>query len=998
MYLNQFLKSILFVLTVCSANIYAQSDSTSNPQIDKVVSVVADVETNNNFLDQLSPDSNVALPFGIIKQIGAARYIIAIDSCKFKPNGAFFNAYAAIDFPGTTKKIAFEAMNIKFNPKGVVGGNQARLMLVSEHLIKINNTVSLKLVPDGNNWVEWDCGGFKAISLKGQFVFSKGKLKPDTTQTQDSTVTASFQIYTTDIHNFVAQVNITPFTMDGLKNWSFKVTNATVDMSELVNAPTMAFPVGYNNPNMLTPQMWTGFFLQSLKVKLPPEISKSGKRTEIMVNNLLIDHMGVSGLFQVNNIFGTSDGNMSGWAFSVDELGVGFVCNELNSGHLKGKVNIPVMDSSQALIYNANVYYNPQNKETDYSFIISPANNLKFKVFSAEVNLNSSSHIDIVKINSVFKPKAVLNGFIAFNAAKFNSNGGQLQFQDLTIETNAPYLTNGIFTLHNMGNQTKAANYPISINDITFGINAGAPVMGFSVTINLKEGSSAFGAGTLVRLKGKIDAEQVTYNDEVPVNYTKTKWKFDKVEIGGISIKVETSPVKLAGTIIFRDDDPVYGDGFFGGVTMKIEDVIPEIQINSCFGAKPDFRYFYIDAAVPVAIPLGSVPITITKLMGGVYYHMSPQNASQSQLISASQNQSPTQTSALSYVPDKNISLGFKAGVGFKYTPSAKTANGDVLLEVAFTSSGGLYFIKLDGDVYIMAEQNERQKAPIKGSIAIKYDAENKAFDADATIVINAYNAVTGTGSTKIHIDPNTWYVCVGKPTTPNNINILNKVNATSYFMVGNSIEAASSPPQEILNILNQNTKLPDRNTSALSNGSGFCAGARIFSNFEKQIGLNNFYIKAFYSFGLGFDMMMMNYGKNGYCSETNQKLGMNGWLAEGSMYLWMTGGISVNGTINNWPSICYSEIDGPPYPCGTVLHPDICHDKINFPYPCVTSRDFNQTIFSAAIAAMVTGKLPKPLYFSGDIACSYNVFDILKGDYTFHYEYGDNCTPIYSN
>ncbi len=989
-------KYIILIGSLFFYKLNAQTDSTSNPAIDKVVSYVKDVEDNNNFLDQLSPDSNVALPFGIIKQIGAARYIIAIDSCKFRPTGAYFNAYAAIDFPGTTKKIAFEAMNIKFNPKGVVGGNQARLMLVSEHTIKINNTVSLKLVPDGNNWIEWDCNGFKNISLKGVFVFAGGKLKPDTTQTAEKVVTASFLFTGNDLHNFITSVNITPFMMDGLKDWSFSVTNATVDMSELVNANTMAFPVGYSNPNMVTPAMWTGFYLQSLKVKLPKEISKTGKRTEIVVSNLLIDHMGVSGLFQVNNIFGTKDGNMSGWGFSVDEIGVGFVCNQLNSGHVKGKVNIPIMDSAQSLVYDANVCYNPINKEVDYNFIISPANNLQFKVFSAQVNLNSNSHISIMKTNGVFKPSAVLNGYIAFNNSKFNSNGGQLLFQDLTIVTTAPYLTNGIFTLHNIGNQTKAANYPISINDISFGISAGVPVMGFSVTINLKEGSTGFGAGTLVNLKGKITSQQISYNDDVPVNYTKTKWEFDRVSISGISILVETSPFKLKGTIVFRDNDPVYGDGFFGGIELAIAGVIPPIQITCCFGALPTYRYFYVDAAVPVNIPLGTIPITLNRIMGGLYYHMSPMNSSQSQLINSSQNQSATQTNALSYVPDENISVGFKAGVGFKYTPSAKTANGDVMLEVAFTSSGGLGFIRLGGDVYIMAAPHERPKAPIKGSILIQFDAVNSVFDANASIVINAYNVVTGTGSTKIHIEPGLWYVCAGKPNSPNMISVLGQINATSYFMIGNSIEPASSPPQEILDIINQGAQVPARDANALTTGSGFCAGARIFSNFDKQITLNDFSVHAAYSFGLGFDMMMLNYGENGYCAENNDKIGMNGWLAEGSMYLWMSGSLAVKGTINNFPSICYKDVNVP-YPCFQNYMPSTCYEVKSVPYPCLQPRYFDQTIFSAAVAAMVQGKLPKPLYFRGDFVCQYNVFDILKGNYHFNYEYGNDCSPVQS-
>lgn len=95
----------------------------NNESINQVISVVHQVEETQNFINlgNLSPDSNVALPFGIIKDIGAVRYVIAIDSLKFKPNGAFFSAYAAIDFPGTSKKIAFTGKNIMFNPSGVIG-------------------------------------------------------------------------------------------------------------------------------------------------------------------------------------------------------------------------------------------------------------------------------------------------------------------------------------------------------------------------------------------------------------------------------------------------------------------------------------------------------------------------------------------------------------------------------------------------------------------------------------------------------------------------------------------------------------------------------------------------------------------------------------------------------------------------------------------------------------------------------------------------------------
>lgn len=972
-YFDKYILIAFFVFFLEIPSLWAQKDSISNPAIDKVLSVVNSVEQTGNYIEELSPDSIASLPIGMIKKIGEARYVIAIDSVNFKPNGAYFSAYAAIDFPGSDKKLAFEAINIKFNPKGVVGGNQARLMLVSEHLIRINNTVSLRVLPDGKNFVEWDCNGFKAISLKGEFIFNKGKLKPDKSQApNDTVVRATFEIYTSDIHNFIAQVNITPFTIDGLDDWSFNVKNAIVDMSELFNAQSMTFPIGYSNPNLVTPQMWTGFYLQHLKVKLPTQISKAGKRTEIDVNNMMIDNMGVTGLFQINNLMNMKEGSMSGWDFSVEELGVGFVCNQLNSGHLKGKIHIPVFDSAQALVYNANICYNPQNKKTDYNFLINAANNLEFKVASAKIDLYNTSVISIAQQNGLFKPKAILNGKISFSNSKFDSKGGYLTFQSLTIETQSPYITNGVFTLHSTINQTKAANYPISIADITFGIDMGAPVMGFSVTLNVADNAqTGFSMGTKIRLKGKLETTAQTYTGENTTTVTKTNYKFDKVVVDGISLNVKTSVLDLEGLILFRDNDPVYGDGFYGQILFSIENVLPEkAALYACYGAKENYRYYYYGASIPCNLPLGSIPIAITKLVGGVYNHMRPQYTSQQQYVSATTSITSTSSAPLTYVPDQNMGFGFKAGVGFIYYPSEKTANGDVMLEVSFTSSGGLNTVSLSGDVYIMAERSERLKAPVKGSIMIQYDAINKVFDANASITVNAYNVVTGTGTTKIHIEPAYWYVSVGKPSTPVNVNVLNLVNATSYFMVGSQIEPAQAPPPEVTSILNQSGLTSVRNQSQLQSGAGFCAGAKIYSNINKQFGFDFFKVYGGFSFGVGFDMMMMNYGKDAYCSGSGSKVGMNGWLASGSMYLYMQGSVGISGDIKFLPD---------------------CNCESSWCY----CSNFNIKVFDGGVAAIVSGKMPKPLYLSGQFGCYYNILGQVSGNFNYDYSYGEDCNIV---
>ncbi len=960
--------------------------------INDVVSVVHKVEETQNFINlgNLSPDSNVALPFGIIKDIGAARYVIAVDSLKFKPDGAFFSAYAAIDFPGTTKKMAFRASNIKFNPAGVVGGNQARLYLASTHTIQINPTVKLRLLDNGENWIEWDCNGFKAINLVGNFEFAKGKILPDSTaNNNDPVVKASFNIYTQDIHNFIVSVNMKPFCVSGLKGWGFTVNQAAVDMSELANSPGFGFPQGYPVQNLVNAESWTGFSLKNLTVRLPKEVSKTGQKQSITVDNMLIDNMGLTGTFQANNLFTTSEGSMSGWAFSIDELGVGFVTNRINSGHIKGKVRIPVMADNENLLYTADINHNHNTGQTNYNFVVSPASNLTFGVFSAKVNLNNSSNITVFVQNGNFKPSANLTGNISFNAPKLNSGGGMLGFENLIIVPESPYITNGVFTLGNInGGQTKAHNFPIQINSITFGINQGAPVLGFSVTLNLSDHSTnALSVGTGVLVKGKINTTQQTYNGDYPVTHTKTNWQFDRVSVTGVSIDLQTSPFTLKGSILFKEDDPVYGNGFMGTLEMKIPKIMENPgQVSVCFGKLPEYRYFYVDAKIPVKFTIAGY-VDITRLVGGLYYHMTPNKTSEGDMISLAKNPVTPSGNVMTYVPSQATSLGLKAGVSYQATASERAFNGDLMLEINFTPAGGLGIVKLSGEVYSMATVAQRQKAPVKGAMVMQYDAPQKIFDAAASVTVNAYNAITGTGTFKIHYDPQIWYLCVGRPSQPCNINFFNLANAPSYFMVGNSIESPVIPSEiaglsSLTGVLNGG-----RNGDQLKNGAGFCAGSKIQSSLNKTFGWDFFNVQAGYSFIMGWDMMMTNYGENAHCSGSDTKVGMNGWLAQGAMYLHMGGKISINGSYK-WPSDCPKQHEK--HPCG----PGHCC-CVRWTTPCIINGGFSKTIFEADINAVVAAKGPKPIYFTGQVTAHYEICEAVGGNLNFDFQYGENCTPV---
>jgi len=57
------------------------------------------------------------------------------------------------------------------------------------------------------------------------------------------------------------------------------------------------------------------------------------------------------------------------------------------------------------------------------------------------------------------------------------------------------------------------------------------------------------------------------------------------------------------------DNDPIYGDGFKGGVEAQFGGLFGlKVASNAIFG-KTDFRYWYIDGLVDnLSIPIGSKP------------------------------------------------------------------------------------------------------------------------------------------------------------------------------------------------------------------------------------------------------------------------------------------------------------------------------------------------------------------------------------------------------
>ena len=229
------------------------------------------VSENCKLTQSLTENDMADLPLGIAPQgCGGGTTIIVVDSAyRAEKGGWFFSVYASVVFPGTTNPIAFAAKNIGFNKGGLTSSTQIKLVLVSTQKIKISENLILELPADGRNFVEFDCSGFKAINLKGNFIFSDGLLKPDTDIAPGAeTVTASFEINTPNLNNIKATVNITPFKIRGLDDVAFEVRNAVADYSDFENPTGFVFPQGYQQAYGEDINLWRGFFLQDIIVRV----------------------------------------------------------------------------------------------------------------------------------------------------------------------------------------------------------------------------------------------------------------------------------------------------------------------------------------------------------------------------------------------------------------------------------------------------------------------------------------------------------------------------------------------------------------------------------------------------------------------------------------------------------------------------------------------------------------------------------------------------------
>lgn len=996
-------RQIFYIFLFSSFATQTHSREASSPgrtRLESAQKIFEKIERNGAFVESMFHSREKKLPVGLKRVVDNIEITIAVDKIVFHPEYSELSVFAKAVIPQADTKgrktLFFGARGIKLSHEGSIVG-EADLALLQDIEIPFNNgTMSLLLKGDyesdtGNSnsktYMSIDCKGFKEFGLDAEVRFPTTLLKRANTgiQTADSVVSGSFKTVISGWNDIIASISLPPFHIVGLDDFIFSLQNVTFDFSDTRNGEAVRFPDGYEQKYMVpgAAALWRGVYAESLEVTLPEQFKGiGGKATRFSSRHLLIDDNGISGSFTAENILAFNEGDADGWNFSVRTFKLELEANKLTEAGFAGEIGLPFKGKNNKLDYHAIIREN-----NEYLMQVNAADSLDFSIFNAKATILPNSNLTLHVVNNRFKPEALLHGYMGMAYSKDSTGSASIprvEFRSLSLKTESPYVS-----VEHLGYSGKAmlGNFPISISELSMKSDGEQVELSARADVTLAKGMFA----------GKT---KLTFSASLEEHENRKRWRYDgaRVDMIGIDASIAET-IHLKGEVGWKRNDPVYGDGFSGDLNVGIKKLFNvNVGMKGRFGKKEDFHYWFVNGELilPQGIPVAG-PLSLKGLAGAVTHRMTGTG------VPAAAGGEAFSTTE--YVPDRGSGLGLKAAVLLNV---GTIAHGEACFDISFSNRGGLNFAGFYGfaefsgkkmkagglaEKYnailqresgrqtelgklkqfepnkaaeIVSPKPEELKYGISGSLGIQYDFRNRSFHAQTELTIDvAGGFIQGAGSGNkagwgvMHVDPAEWYLHLGSPDDRLGVrlnlgNILN-IRSGSYLMAGSRIPAMPPPPAEVADILHQDlSRLAlGRNMDALGLAKGFAFG----SDFRVETGENNFLmLYANFMAGLGFDIMLKDYGQAG-CRGRSGAIGLDGWYAQGQAYAYLQGELGVK--VNLW------------------------FLKMKIP------------IIKGGAATLMQAMLPNPAFFKGYLGVDVNVLGLIKGNVRFKLAIGEECDLI---
>ncbi|ANQ50719.1 hypothetical protein MY04_3357 [Flammeovirga sp. MY04] len=815
----------------------------------------------------------------------------------------------------------------------------------------------------------------------------------------------------------IVAVNLPRFRMgeDHDRGFIFEASDVVYDQSETRNA-NIQFPENYHSTDFLEgdTNLWKGFYLRYAEVTMPSDFDKvmyenhsrdkaieeaeielteeqraemaksdstalanaSKNRTSFQVRNLIIDDYGLTANFQGHQLLSLEKGQLGGgWGLSLIKVEVEILKGQFIFANMSGDLQVPITDDNTLLAYVAEIRHGG-----DFYFFASTRETMPFTPFGDQSELLlHNTMITIELTDGQFYGGIEIDGSMSVKSKDSSVELADIDFQGLLIETRAPYISVVAFSASSEALAQKLSGKNLTINEIGMTARDGNVSLNVDAIISLHSGSEGFGGGGDISIWAKYDDDG---------------WKYNGTTVSKITIEASKKGVyKLKGTIAVLKDDETYGDVFIGVVEAQLGPTVGGsigMEATVMFGKKGDLNYWYIDCLAILPEPGLTVgTISFQGFGGGLYYGMSKLP---SDVVTASDIESAT---GGVYVPDESVGFGLKAIIIFAI-PKKESMIAETSFEMTFNKGGGIRYAMFAGAANIMTpplppinpkelvasadnvakkesdgkSQDLKNTKPEKVSygcaylseentkvfakILVEMDFLNNSFHGELSVAINA-GAVEGGGTAIVHIEEDSWYLHIGTNENPIRLSFMGGVEASSYFMFGDNLPSGFKAPKEVVQILGKDPSAEidnSRNESLISDGRGVAFGAAIKFGVPE---LNFLMFYANINAGLGFDLMVKNYGAGAVCANTGRQIGINGWFAQGQIYAFIKAKIGI-------------EV------------------KLKF----IKGR-FD--IIDAGFAALLQFKGPNPVYAFGIVGGNFNILGgLVKGNCSFEFTLGEQC------
>ena len=895
---------------------------TNNPWLNnKTSSVVTWIEGKSN---QTIPYNNlnayappVKLPLGVNFPNNDQ---LAITEMVFRNNKSEFNLITTKNTPqdwgSPIQLVGFIAKNIEFHPSNITMPPN-RVELVEDVTIIANPNISFTFKKPTNSntgcYAEWGANGFSQFGIEIHTAFTRDWLIPSPDD-GISKSKATFFAVGTSWNDLVLSGTLEKSELVPSQGMTVLADTISLDMSDVLNPPSITFPQNYNGE---TSNLFRGFYMKNLVVEMPESWqTQSGGKPQISIQNMIIDNTGITLLAEATNVVQFPNANVADLVASIDTVHVEIESSSLIDASIKGRIGLPISKADSIpnpLKYKA-LFNNAQSpSETSYfQLTIEPTGPIPAHLLKGVMTLDQTSNI-VAYIDKTKKTfNTTLNGNFVWNDITLGPVKHvkmDLGFQGLGLNYDSSLPSNN-FVL-NQGSWSFAspqkflADFPVSIDNIKFkqlptsGNQKLHGKLNFDVIFNLTD---EIGGQSKLGIDAAINA------NPAGSGIGKYEPEFIGASIDDISVYANLAAVSIDGTIQFRDNDPIYGNGFKG--TLQATFKTPKVSIsalaefgNTNYQYTSTYRYWRVEAA---AIFEPGLPF-----LSGVAFYGFGGGASYNMLDSLVPN-ATLGKDAYTFTPKKGT-FGFKVQATIGTTPKVETFNADVGLNGQFSSSNGLINIGFTGNFYVGADllpQADRDKAQIKGSVVADYNFPDKHFFMHALVNVDAPPIKTPSAS-ELTLDSNgktnKWFFKFGEPTHTNTVEIFG-INLYEYLMFGNNIQAPANGFTEGFrtsyhNTVNDYPGIPSTpgvdDNSATGRGIALGVGIKIDKSFNEHI-ISGYYIDLAIAAGAEVNLSMMEYiGQN--CADPSQRIGLNGWRARGNIGFYVDAAAKVVKGTDTW-------------------------------------------------------------------------------------------------